>query len=251
MAKSGPSKTAPRATDATGWPRSRRLARRNSARRTIRLLVICVVAAALVLAVPIYLFYQDYQARNADHRRIGVTAAAAGCDPVAEEAGHRQPGARRGRHQGPLHEYPPDSGTHYAEPAPFTKHFYAEADRPAVGTLVHNLEHGYTVVWYRATRAGGSDRCAGADLEDLQQRRLRPDQEVHRGAVDRFRRGRLPRRQERGADALDGRSGRPGQPRHAEGRPPGLRGGQRSGDQGLHGQVPDGELARAQRGLSA
>ena len=24
-----------------------------------------------------------------------------------------------------------------------------EADRPAVGTLVHNLEHGYTVVWYR------------------------------------------------------------------------------------------------------
>ena len=45
---------------------------------------------------------------------------------------------------------PPDSGTHSPAPAPFTKHFYAAADRPAVETLVHNLEHGYTVVWYRA-----------------------------------------------------------------------------------------------------
>ena len=51
----------------------------------------------------------------------------------------------------PYAKYPPDSGQHYPEPAPFLKHFYAEADRPAVGTLVHNLEHGYTVVWYRAS----------------------------------------------------------------------------------------------------
>ena len=96
MAKSGPSKTAPSGN------RRDRLASFEAARkkeqriRTIRLLVICVVAAALVLAVPLYLYYQDYQARNATIAELGVTAAAAGCDPVAEEAGHRQPGARRG-----------------------------------------------------------------------------------------------------------------------------------------------------------
>ncbi|HEY0237638.1 MAG TPA: DUF3105 domain-containing protein, partial [Friedmanniella sp.] len=45
---------------------------------------------------------------------------------------------------------PPDSGKHYPSPASFTKHFYSTDDRPDVETLVHNLEHGYTVAWYRA-----------------------------------------------------------------------------------------------------
>ena len=44
------------------------------------------------------------------------------------------------------------------------------ADRPAVETLVHNLEHGYTVVWYRDTHAGGSDQAAAADLQDVHRR---------------------------------------------------------------------------------
>jgi hypothetical protein len=57
---------------------------------------------------------------------------------------------------------PPDSGKHYPSPAPFTKHFYTMADRPAVGTLVHNLEHGYTIVWYR-------DSAPKSDITALQQ----------------------------------------------------------------------------------
>ena len=151
MAKSSPSKTA------SSGNRRDRLASFEAARkkeqrtRTIRLLVICVVAAALVLAVPLYLYYQDYQARNATIEELGVTAAAAGCDPVAEEAATGNQEHVEDGTDIPYAKSPPDSGPHYAVPAPFLKHFYAEADRPAVGTLVHNLEHGYTVVWYRAS----------------------------------------------------------------------------------------------------
>jgi hypothetical protein len=135
-------KTAPKggtSRRATSSPQSRRdkLASLESARkkeqrtRTIRLLVICIVLALALLAYPVYLFVDDYRARNATIEDLNQD--------------HVQDGTKV-----PYAQTPPDSGSHYASPAPFTKHFYAEADRPAVETLVHNLEHGYTVVWYRA-----------------------------------------------------------------------------------------------------
>jgi Protein of unknown function (DUF3105) len=118
--------------------------------RTIKLFVICFVLAIALLAYPVYLFVDDYRARNATIDDLGGSIAAASCDPVAE---HAATGNQDHVAEGTKVDYaetPPDSGKHYPTPAPFTKHFYAEADRPPVETLVHNLEHGYTVVWYRA-----------------------------------------------------------------------------------------------------
>ena len=117
--------------------------------RTIRLLVICVVLAALLLAYPVYLFVDDYRARNADLATIGVDLAAAACDaptqtPATGNQDHVPDGTKV-----TYTEFPPASGQHYQAPAPFTKHFYTPADRPPVETLVHNLEHGYTILWYR------------------------------------------------------------------------------------------------------
>ena len=117
--------------------------------------------AAARAGVPVYLYDQDYQARNATIDELGSSIAAAGCDPVTE---HAATGNQEHVPEGTKVEYaqtPPDSGKHYPSPAPFTKHFYAAADRPAVGTLVHNLEHGYTVVWYRAD-------APSKQVEDLQ-----------------------------------------------------------------------------------
>ena len=37
-----------------------------------------------------------------------------------------------------------------------TRKFYTAQDRPALGTLVHNEEHGYTILWYDATAAKDS-----------------------------------------------------------------------------------------------
>jgi hypothetical protein len=38
-------------------------------------------------------------------------------------------------------------------PDPMARKMYTAGDRPALGTLVHNLEHGYTVLWYDETAA--------------------------------------------------------------------------------------------------
>ncbi|MFL6043507.1 MAG: DUF3105 domain-containing protein [Propionibacteriaceae bacterium] len=152
-----PSAKAP-STKATAAPQSRRdkLASLEAARkkeqrtRSIKLLAVCLVLAIALLAYPVYLFVDDYRARNASLEDIGASIAAAGCDPVAE---HEATGNQDHVAEGTKVDYkqtPPDSGPHYPSPAPFTKHFYAQADRPPVETLVHNLEHGYTVIWYRA-----------------------------------------------------------------------------------------------------
>lgn len=52
---------------------------------------------------------------------------------------------------------PPAFGPHWNEsgvaPAPFAKKFYTADDRPALEALVHNLEHGYAILWYDETIA--------------------------------------------------------------------------------------------------
>lgn len=43
---------------------------------------------------------------------------------------------------------PPAAGDHRSRWAYFARNFYAVADRPEVAELVHNLEHGYSILWY-------------------------------------------------------------------------------------------------------
>ena len=53
---------------------------------------------------------------------------------------------------------PPSSGPHFAAPAVSERKFYTAADRPPLETLVHNLEHGYTVLWYDGAQAKGKEQ---------------------------------------------------------------------------------------------
>ena len=124
-------------------------------RRTLGLFAICGVLALALLAYPVYLFVDDYRARNATITDFGPPAASAGCDPVVtNEATGSQEHVPEGT-EVTYDRTPPDSGQHYDTPAPFTRHFYTAADRPEVETLVHNLEHGYTVAWYRSEAPQG------------------------------------------------------------------------------------------------
>jgi len=96
---------------------------------------------------------------------IGVPAALASCTaPTTDKAGGN------GKHVDPrstpkvkYDTVPPSTGSHFAEPAVSDRKFFTAADRPQMETLVHNLEHGYTVLWY--------DQAAGekkkAELEQL------------------------------------------------------------------------------------
>ena len=125
--------------------------KKKQRRRTASTVVLCVVLATALLAYPVYLVVNDYRASSASIEQVGVALEGAGCDPVVEDAAtgnqnHVADGAPVSYPQ-----TPPASGPHYASPASFTKRFYTADDRPAVATLVHNLEHAYTVVWYRDT----------------------------------------------------------------------------------------------------
>jgi hypothetical protein len=143
-------------SDKGGGSRRERLASFEKARkaeqrrRSILLLAICVVLAAALLAYPVYLVVKDSRATAAGLTAVGATVADAGCDPVQENVAT---GNQEHVAEGTKVDYaqsPPDSGKHYPSPAAFTKHFYSTDDRPEIETLVHNLEHGYTIAWYRA-----------------------------------------------------------------------------------------------------
>lgn len=132
-------------------------------KRTVGLLILCVVLAAALLSYPVYLVVKDTQASGAALADLGVPADAAGCDAVATNPASGNQNHVADGTDVTYARTPPDSGPHYASPAPFTKRFYTTGDRPAVETLVHNLEHGYTVVWYRDS-APQSDKDALAAI---------------------------------------------------------------------------------------
>ncbi len=120
--------------------------------------VACVIAVVIIgaAATPTILGWLNDPARQ-DASSFGVSAAAASCDTIVSEEA-----SGVGTHVGPgtdspdttRVEYttvPPTSGQHYAFPAAFSRKFYTADDRPPMEQLVHNLEHGYTVVWYDDT----------------------------------------------------------------------------------------------------
>jgi Protein of unknown function (DUF3105) len=128
--------------------------KKEQRRRSLTLLLICIVLAGALLAYPVYLAASDYIARNATLDDLGNSMSAAGCDPIAEEtATGNQEHVAEGT-KVTYERFPPDSGQHYPSPAPFTKRFYTTEDRPPVEELVHNLEHGYTIAWYRSDLSG-------------------------------------------------------------------------------------------------
>ena len=84
--------------------------------------------------------------------KIGPTADAAGCDPYvftdAEGNGDHIPYGERIDYE----TAPPAFGPHYVEPVGMARKYYTPQDRPDVESLVHNLEHGFTIIWYMADK---------------------------------------------------------------------------------------------------
>jgi hypothetical protein len=109
-----------------------------------------IVAAA---AVPSYLKSRNDPAKKS-LSSFGVKAAAASCSPATNDPvtgpGTDSPDTTKVKYS----EVPPSSGQHFVTPQVPAKAFYTTKDRPAIETLVHNLEHGYTVLWYDKTIKG-------------------------------------------------------------------------------------------------
>lgn len=132
----------------------RRQQARTDRRRTL-LVAGAAVTLVIGLGVAVTKVVVDEQAAS-DITRVGVAASAASCDPVITDQatgssvhvgpGTDQPTLTTVRYA----TVPPSSGEHYVQPEYPARAFYTAGDRPALESLVHNLEHGYTVVWYTA-----------------------------------------------------------------------------------------------------
>ncbi|HSS67440.1 MAG TPA: DUF3105 domain-containing protein [Nocardioidaceae bacterium] len=136
----------------------RRDAHAAERRRTLTIFAICAGLAAVILVVAgIAVFNHNKKAdelRNTDLTALGVNESAAGCTSVQEEEG-----TGTGQHVTTPVTYqttPPAFGPHNPAPDTSGTHFYTADDRPPVEVLVHNLEHGWTIVWYDESIAGDS-----------------------------------------------------------------------------------------------
>jgi hypothetical protein len=126
--------------------------------KRVRMQIIAAAAALLlVLGAAISYAVIDAGKRQPDVAitTIGVPASAASCDPVTTDKAsgnqtHVGPGTATPNTTRVTYDtVPPSNGPHFAQPAVSNGvNFYTAADRPQMEVLVHNLEHGYTILWY-------------------------------------------------------------------------------------------------------
>jgi hypothetical protein len=138
----------------------RREQQRAERRRTIVVISACVVVALLIIgAAAIPLLRQNAQ-KAKPLAELGASTSAAGCQALVRK---KATGNQEHRPEGSVIKYadaPPAFGPHYPAPAPMSRKFYTAKDRPKVEYVVHNLEHGYTLLWYDDTVAADKDQVA-------------------------------------------------------------------------------------------
>jgi hypothetical protein len=148
----------------------RREQQRAERRRTLVIITTAVLVGVVIIGaaawVPVNNWIND--PRREPMSAFGVPAGEAGLSAVTNDSGA---GVADHVPTGENVDYdtaPPSAGPHWEAPAPFDRKFYTTDDRPDLETLVHNLEHGYTIVWYDETIA--ADDAQMADLRDIARR---------------------------------------------------------------------------------
>ena len=128
-------------------------------RRGFMIVGVCVVIALLIVGAaayrPIMNWWELRKFQDLGLSNIGAPASV--CEkvetkPATGNQDHVQPGTPI-----PYEDSPPAFGTHYDVWDEITRKLYTEGDRPDVGELVHNLEHGYTILWYDETIAADNE----------------------------------------------------------------------------------------------
>jgi uncharacterized protein DUF3105 len=133
---------------------------RTDKRRTLIIVAASILVGLAIIAYPAVRLIQDSKTKNQAISDLGVAAGSASCDKPTDD---KASGTQDHKPDGTVIQYPvspPSSGPHYAVWAPFGKKFYSLEDRPPVPNLVHNLEHGYTILWYNEATAKDKDQVA-------------------------------------------------------------------------------------------
>ena len=128
-------------------------------RRGYAIVAVCGVIAAAIIAVPLYGIISD-EVASSQYSSLAIDEIGAPADVCGEVT--TEPAADSGTHvpqeqQVTYDTSPPAFGPHWniAGVAPVSggREFYTADDRPELEALVHNQEHGYTVLWYDETIA--------------------------------------------------------------------------------------------------
>jgi len=140
----------------------RRQAQAAERRRTLAVVAACVVVALIIVGIAGYSILQDRREKDALKKQalneIGAKETGAGCSPIKEDVASGQ-----GEHTTDRVDYavqPPSFGSHNPSAAEGGIHMSDKEDRPEAERLVHNLEHGWTIVWY--------DDSVASDDEQMQ-----------------------------------------------------------------------------------
>lgn len=123
-------------------------------RRLFVVIGACVAVIAIIAGAVGWAIISENSKKNQALDSLGGDVAAASCDPITND-----PATGSSEHVGPgtnrpdvkriaYATVPPSSGQHYVTPALDGRKIYTVADRPPIENLVHNLEHGYTILWY-------------------------------------------------------------------------------------------------------
>jgi hypothetical protein len=132
-------------------------------RRGLMIVGVCVLVALLIVGAAAYRPIKDWwdlrQFNSVGLASIGAPASS--CQDVVTKA------ATGNQQHVPVgtpvtyDQAPPAFGKHWNQygvaPAPMSRKLYTD-DRPPLEALVHNLEHGYTILWYDSSVAGDNQQ---------------------------------------------------------------------------------------------
>ena len=138
----------------------RRDQKRGERRRTIAVISACVVVALVIVGLAAIPLIKQNKLTSGALASIGASQSSAGCQDLVKK---KATGNQEHKPEGTNITYadaPPAFGAHYPVTAPFERKFYSTGDRPKIEYVVHNLEHGYSLLWYDDTIAKNSDQVA-------------------------------------------------------------------------------------------
>ena len=175
-------------------------AKRAERRRLLLVVGAVVVVLAVIGGAVAWAIVGEQSKKAAAVEGMTGDVAAAACDPVIDD-----PASGSADHVGPgtsapdkvridYATAPPSSGQHLAQPALSDRRVYTVADAPAIESLVHNLEHGYTILWYDPS-ARGEPGLPVRGPRRARQRHEGSREQVHHHAVGHLAR-RVPGGQE-------------------------------------------------------
>ena len=127
--------------------------RRAQRRRNLVTTVIALVVAAGVVWLVLSDNKKSENSNVVGPVENGVSPDEAGCGEVESAEEQEAEHIAEGAEHPPYNTNPPTSGPHYGAPlGPIASGFYSDAIEPE--KVIHNLEHGQIVIWYRPDASG-------------------------------------------------------------------------------------------------